>query len=465
MPNLRVKTVPIDLGNRHLAHLLPDADVVAWQHGNDGMVGWGCAWREDFPASHQFPAARHAWEALVASASITDSVNAYGTGLVAFGSFSFDPHSAAGGALVVPRVIVGRCGKTAWLTTVDCDVSPTTILSASDDAIAEVAAPPLEPHAPANLVEIGDLRDGPVWASAVEAVLERIAAGAAEKVVLARQVVATAESPLSPTWLLQRLNSRFNTTWNYAIDSLVGATPEMLVRVKGGRVESTVLAGTIPLPLSATETQIDSLATQLINSDKDLVEHAHAVDSVANALAPVCIQLKVVGPEILELPNILHLVSDVSGTYANPGTAVTSLLLAELLHPTAAVCGTPPAEALEIIREFEDFDRGRYSGPVGWINASGDGEWGIALRCAQLAGPQAHLFAACGIVTGSQPGVELMESEAKLNPLRWALAGDNPAVADPGQDVQLATVLENEAAAGLVISGETSHHKLRVVRD
>ena len=444
---MRVKTVPLDLGEGHLAHLLPDAEIVAWQHGADGLVGWGCAWRGDFAASHQFPAARHAWETLVADAVVSDAVNVRGSGLVAFGSFAFDPASAAGGTLIVPRVIVGRRGGTAWLTTVECEVTPATILGlltdhddAGDDdagnngfagADQDTANPPLalpghEPHAPADLVEVGSLRDGPAWAAAVEAVLERIADGEAEKVVLAREVLATAASTLSPTWLLQRLNSRFRTTWNYAIDALVGATPEMLVRVIEGRVESTVLAGTIPLPANADESKIEELATVLINSNKDLVEHAHAVDSVANALAPVCTDMTVVGPEILELPNVLHLASDVSGTYANPGTPVTSLLLAELLHPTAAVCGTPSDKALEIIREFEDFDRGRYSGPVGWIGANGDGDWGIALRCAQLAGPLAHLYAACGIVAESQPGAELMESEAKLNPLRWALAGDNP---------------------------------------
>jgi len=437
VPQLHVKTVPLELGRRHLAHLLPDtADVVAWQHGNDGLVGWGCAWRGDFPAAHQFPAAKRDWKALVDNAIVHDAVADYGTGLIAFGSFAFDPQSAAGGTLIVPRVIVGRKGRTAWLTTIDCEVVPATILGLDDAAEPELAglnhAEPLahssnvnpEAHAPVEIEEASDLRDGPAWAAAVEAILERILAGEAEKVVLARQVTVTAASPLSPTWLLQRLNSRFRTTWNYLVDSLVGATPEVLVSVKGGRVESTVLAGTIPVPGGASADDVEALATDLINSDKDLVEHAHSVDSVANALAPVCTDLKVVGPEILELPNVLHLASDVSGKYASPGTPVTALLLAELLHPTAAVCGVPSEAALELIREFEDFDRGRYSGPVGWINAAGDGEWGIALRCAQLDGPRADLFAACGLVADSQPGVELLESEAKLNPLRWALAGE-----------------------------------------
>jgi len=317
-------------------------------------------------------------------------------------------------------VIVGRRGDNEWLTTINCDVKPEMLLSENR------STPPVtcRSHAPLELTEAGDLRDGSVWMAAVEAVIERIAAGDAEKVVLAREVVVNSDSPLSPAWLLHRLSARFHTTWNYALDGLVGATPEMLVRVLDGQVESTVLAGTMPLPEQSDEPTIEALATDLINSDKDLVEHAHAVDSVANALAPVCSELNVVGPEILELPNVLHLVSDVSGVYASPGSPITALLLAELLHPTAAVCGTPTEAALELIREFESFDRGRYSGPVGWIDAQGDGEWGIALRCAQLDGSQAHLYAGCGIVAGSKPGAELLEAEAKLNPLRWALYPD-----------------------------------------
>ena len=415
---LRVRSVPINLGPRDLASLLPDTDVVAWQHGRDGMVGWGEAWRADFPSAHQFRAAQRAWRDLAAAAETSDEVGAFGSGLIGFGSFAFDPQSAAGGTLIVPRVLIGRRGKVAWLTTVDAETTADAILT------VETTAP--DGGGFSGAVEGTTLSDGALWAAEVEAVLERIDDGDAEKVVLAREVRVTAETTISPARLLRRLAGKYRTTHNYAVDSLVGATPELLVTVRGGRVASTILAGTVPLPPNASEPEIERLAERLIESQKDLAEHAHAVDSVANALAPLCTKLEVNGPEILELPNVLHLVTDLKARYASRSSSVASLFLAESLHPTAAVCGTPPAAALELIREFEDFDRGRYSGPVGWLNAAGDGEWGIALRCAKLQGGNAKLYAGCGIVAGSNPATELLESEAKLAPLRWALLGDRP---------------------------------------
>ncbi|MCL1801215.1 MAG: isochorismate synthase [Promicromonosporaceae bacterium] len=420
-PQLQVLTQPLDLPtSADLSDLLPDAELVAWQHGRDGMVGWGTAWRGDFPSNHQFRQAIHAWQEVVAAAQITDEVNVFGTGLVAFGSFAFDPQSGAGGTLIVPRVIVGRRGKHTWLTTVDTEVTPETIL-AHLTARTQTADNPTPWN---HISENGDIREGTYYEAAVSAALEDIAAGEAEKVVLAREVQITADAPIRPRWLLRRLNSRFHTTHNYAIDDLVGATPEMLIVAQRGQVSSTVLAGTIPLPDHAAEPQIEQLAIRLLDSPKDLVEHAHAVDSVANTLATLCTRIKVVGPEILELPNVLHLVSDITAHFAAKDSSATSLFLAELLHPSAAVCGTPTMAALDLIRRYEDFDRGRYSGPVGWLNHQGDGEWGIALRCAHISGSTARLYAGCGIVPGSNPMVELLESEAKLNPMRWAMLGD-----------------------------------------
>lgn len=440
---MKVKSVPIQLPP-HLAlvDLLPDAEIVGWLRGNDGMVGWGRAFLLEVPAAHQFPAAKKAWREVVADADIQDDVGLFGSGLVGFGSFSFDPLSEAGGVLEVPRVLVGRRGKHAWLTTVDTDISPAAIL----DGHAEPVREPTEVvETAAGLDRLTGLdwqAENTAWEAAVAEALSRLTDGDASKVVLARAVTLRGATPFSPTWVLQRLAHRFVDTWNFAVDSLVGATPELLVSVAAGQVKSLVLAGTAPVPANATDAEIWQIGNKLLGSLKDRTEHAYAVNSVANALAPFCQDIQAEGPEILALPNVLHLATTLRSHYADPQNSVTSLYLAENLHPSAAVCGTPTEAALDIIRDLEPFDRGRYAGPVGWLSATGDGEWGIALRCAQLAGSQARLLAGCGIVAGSQPDAELLESEAKLAPMRWALGAtsevrdDGPLAADAADGLE-----------------------------
>jgi menaquinone-specific isochorismate synthase len=183
-----------------------------------------------------------------------------------------------------------------------------------------------------------------------------------------------------------------------------------------------VLAGTIRR--SQDDEHDLALAASLARSSKDLEEHEYAVRSVAEALAPYCNTTNVPeSPFVLHLANVMHLATDVTGVLADNAT---SLQLAAALHPSAAVCGTPTEAAASLIDEIEGMDRDRYAGPVGWLDARGDGEWGIALRCARLdpGDPQSlRLFAGCGIVAGSDPAAELAESNAKLLPIREALQG------------------------------------------
>jgi menaquinone-specific isochorismate synthase len=196
----------------------------------------------------------------------------------------------------------------------------------------------------------------------------------------------------------------------------------MLVRLERGLVTSRVLAGTIRR--TGDDVHDLALAASLARSSKDLEEHEYAVRSVARALAPHCSSMNVPEtPFVLHLANVMHLATDVTGVAADRSS---SLALAAALHPTAAVCGTPTAEASRLIAEIEGLDRGRYAGPVGWIDASGDGEWGIALRCAEIDPrdpARLRLFAGCGIVVGSDPEAELAESVAKLVAMRDALSG------------------------------------------
>ncbi|BDZ45604.1 hypothetical protein GCM10025866_15130 [Naasia aerilata] len=151
-------------------------------------------------------------------------------------------------------------------------------------------------------------------------------------------------------------------------------------------------------------------------SAKDLDEHEYAVVSVLSALAPFVHDVWASpAPFPLRLPNVWHLASDVEGQLAG-GTSVLRLL--EALHPTAAVAGSPTDEALDLIRELEPFDRGRYAGPVGWVDAAGDGEWAVALRSAQVeADGRVTAYAGAGIVAGSDPDRELAETSLKLRPI------------------------------------------------
>jgi menaquinone-specific isochorismate synthase len=193
----------------------------------------------------------------------------------------------------------------------------------------------------------------------------------------------------------------------------------MLVRRERGLVTSRVLAGTIRR--TGDEERDAALAGTLARSSKDLEEHEYAVRSVADALAPYCSSMNVPeAPFVLHLPNVMHLATDVAGVIPDQGP-VTSLDLAAALHPSAAVGGTPTESATRLIDEIEGMRRGRYAGPVGWMDASGDGEWGLALRSGEREGAVVRLFAGCGIVADSDPGAELAEAQAKFVPVRDAL--------------------------------------------
>jgi menaquinone-specific isochorismate synthase len=397
-----------------LLELLPDEPVLSWLRGGEGIVGWGTAARLDAGGPDRFVAADSWWRTLVAHAVVRDEVEQAGSGLVAFGSFAFDDDSPRGGALVVPEVLVGRRGDRCWVTRVTAE---------SSVAPAPALPPRTEARAPGGVVFADGALSPLAWEGAVAEAVSRIAAGQLEKVVLARDLEARTSEPVDVRWLLRRLNGRYPTTWTFAVDGLVGATPEILVRLSKGLVTSRVLAGTIRR--TGDDAHDLANAASLARSSKDLEEHEYAVRSLADALAPWCSSMNVPEtPFVLHLPNVMHLATDVTGVLEHPATA---LLLAAALHPTAAVCGTPTVAARALIAELEEMDRGRYSGPIGWVDARGDGEWGLALRCAQIDPDDPallRLFAGCGIVADSQPGAELAESDAKLVPVREALAAD-----------------------------------------
>ena len=394
-----VRTVPLDDPGPLLA-LLPDAGALAWVRGGEGLVGWGCAARIELTGPSPFAEASAWWADVTAGAEVTDAVGLPGSGLVAFGSFAFDGGSSV---LVVPQVLVGSAGGRWWVTTVD-------------DAPGPAPVPPVRPPGRLDVVD----RTAEAYTAAVTEAVRRIRAGQLEKVVLAREVQACLDAPLDVRWPLQRLAAEYPGCWTFSVDGLLGATPEMLVRLRDGKASSRVLAGT--LRRSGDANRDLRMSRTFAGSVKDLEEHGYGVRSVVEALSRHSSEVDVPSaPFVLDLPNVMHLATDVTGTVRDGST---SLDLLASLHPSAAVCGAPTETARAVIDEIEDLSRGRYAGPVGWLDARGDGEWGIALRCAEVdaADPsRLRLFAGCGIVEGSAPVDELAESAAKLLPMVSAL--------------------------------------------
>jgi isochorismate synthase len=266
------------------------------------------------------------------------------------------------------------------------------------------------------------------YASAVDRATKRIRGGELRKVVLARSIIVDAGRELDPKQLLWRLRAVDPDCYAFATPRsadasrgvLVGATPELLVRKRGQAVDATPLAGSAQR-FGAPERDRAS-ADRLFRSDKDREEHAVVVEDVARVLAAFCDDVRHAHePELLGTANVWHLATPFAARLHDPSTSVLDLVAA--LHPTPAVCGTPREVAREALAELEPIDRGAYAGPVGWVDANGDGEWAIALRCAEITGKTARLFAGAGIVADSEPEAELDETERKfralLDALRW----------------------------------------------
>ena len=410
--SLTVRTRHLD-DDRPLLDLPPVADALAWVRRGEGLVAWGTAVRVDPGAgADRFDRADEALQALAADAVVDDEVGAFGSGLVAVGSFAFHD-GVPGSALVVPRVVVGRRDGATWCTTIDPDDAP------------PVAGPRADPPPEARRDRpryAGSTNPDVHWLDAVATAVERIRAGELDKVVLARDHAVWSREPFDPLDLARRLTARFPRCHTFVVEGLVGATPELLLGRRGDEVVSRALAGTVGR--SDDEVEDATLGAQLLASEKDRWEHQLAAESVEQVLAAHCTSLEHErAPRLLRLDNVQHLATTYRGRLTS---GASSLALAGALHPTAAVGGTPRDRAIAMIRELEGMDRGRYAAPIGWTDAAGDGEWGIALRCAELAGARARLFAGVGVVAGSLPEAELEETRLKLLAMQAAL-GEDPA--------------------------------------
>ncbi|MGI4896401.1 MAG: isochorismate synthase [Janthinobacterium lividum] len=284
---------------------------------------------------------------------------------------------------------------------------------------------PLVRHSafPAKAVTVARSRPQPApegYADAVRATLARIAAGEAEKVVLARTLELTALDDWSVPDLATELSERnpAATTLAIPIDDpadpaarwLVGASPELLLRRRGPSVLLQPLAGSAPR--SAEPEEDLRRADALMSSDKDRREHAYVVEAIVEALKPFCRSVSAPEPELLATPAVWHLATRITALLSD--TATTSVDLVAALHPTPAVGGVPRSSALQIISDLEGIDRGCYAGAAGWQDGDGDGEWMVAVRCAEVSGRALRVFAGAGIVAGSDPAAEVAETAAKM---------------------------------------------------
>ena len=408
-------------------------EVVSWVHEGRGLIGLRRALTIEAHGDERIEALRAAWRSVIGAAWWRDALVRPGTGPVALGAITFSPASEQSSVLLVPEVLIGLDDDGAWLTTAVSAATggvepehpdPEALIKALvTEARTAIGREHEDGDAGATAVEAGALSEEQ-WCRTVARTQERMRSGQARKVVLARDVLARPTAPLATGTVLRRLASDYPSTWTFAVDQMVGASPELLLRLRDRRLTSRVLAGTARRRAGEDAPATARLAAWLEGSEKNNREHELARASAITALEPLCSVVNAPARFVLSLPNVLHLASDVTGVVAgDTGT----LALVDALHPTAAVCGTPTPAAARLIEEAESMDRGRYAGPVGWVDWHGEGEWCIALRSAQLpaGGPGPHsparVFGGGGIMPDSEPADELAETTAKMRPVLGAL--------------------------------------------
>ncbi|WP_033295775.1 isochorismate synthase [Amycolatopsis jejuensis] len=263
----------------------------------------------------------------------------------------------------------------------------------------------------------------------VRATVAALAERDLRKAVLARALELEFDAPIPVERIVRNLARGNPRHFTYAAElpggaTLVGATPELLLSRAGDSVYTTPHAGSMPRSADPETDRANGEA--LLASAKDQEEHALVIEYVVEALRPFCRKLDVPpGPELVSTPAIWHLRTSITGELVD--RSVTALDLAAALHPTPAICGTPTAAARDLVQELEPFDRGYYAGAVGWVDAFGDGEWAVAIRCAEVAGKSMRLFAGGGIVPASDPDAEYQETIAKFRTLLGAMGLDDSA--------------------------------------
>lgn len=350
-------------------------------------------------------------DAVDALAAIDHDTTVDGGGPVALGGVPFAPGAPA--ELVIPGVIFRKSSDGSTAVTVIGDTD-------ADQAVrAATALPPPAPAAAASWsIEPGVKIDR--YLAAVIAARDAVRAGALTKAVIARPIMVRSSSPIDVHAVLRRLRTSFGSSYRYSIDGFIGASPELLVEVDGLVVRSHPLAGTAP---RTGDVDNDAhIATKLLASTKNQIEHRVVIDVVHDTLLPWASYLDwEPEPSIVTVANVQHLGTRMEGMLSQPAPSVIELVRA--LSPTPALGGHPRQAAIELIQSVEGFERGRYGGAVGWVDASGSGTWAVAIRCAELSDDRcsARLVAGGGIVADSDPHSELAETQAKFQAMLSAI--------------------------------------------
>lgn len=443
---LHIRTVRVD-DDRPLLDLvtIDGSTPTVYVRDGDGFVATGVAVRPEVPShAGRLAALDEVLRRLATAADVTDDVGLPGTTGLAFGSFTFDP-GRSGSVLMVPREVIGRRHGVTWRTSIASSDEQTPSISTA------TSAPPvlIDWRTTAAVTDDGATTEAPDgsraatsrsrprfagsslkdedWLTAVAHAVRGIEDGALEKVVLARDRRLWARTPFDVRTVLRALATRFPSCTTFHVEGLVGASPELLLAREGGTARSEVLAGTAAR--SRDQSEDEAFGAALMASAKDRREHELAATSARVALEALRLQVTLDGPTLLRLDNVQHLASRLMAHAPDDAprgstSLPRSLALVEALHPTAAVGGWPRAAALELIARLEGLDRGRYAGPVGWTSFDGDGDWSIALRCAEIDGDRARLFAGAGIVRDSRPADELRETQLKLRAMLQVLEED-----------------------------------------
>lgn len=409
-----------------------------WEHPIEAraLVAIGVAHSIETGGEARFRDAEAGIQADLATAAIGNQDLAGPPGdLLYLGGFAFDPaHRPEGlwdgfpaGLLVLPRLLLTRHGNGTMVTfnavvaPGDDGVALAGTLCDEFEARSRSTTPRRDESSQARAVSWTETPGRHQWERQVATVTREIRAGRFEKVVLARRLTARATAPFDTASALRQLREAYPAAFIFAFSrgrrTFLGATPELLVRRAGSQVEATSLAGSAPR--GQTPAEDAALAAALLASAKDHVEHAIVARAIQEALAPWCDDIFASAtPEIMRMRNVQHLYTPIRGRLGRPRSL---LELLERLHPTPAVGGYPRDPALAAIHRHEDVDRGWYAGPVGWVNASGDGEFGVAIRSALLHGTAANFYAGCGLVGDSDPATEYDETLPKLRPMLDAL--------------------------------------------
>ncbi len=406
LPHLVAVTEQIDDFTNPIGYLTRSHPTLWWRRG-EGMIGIGEALRITYSGAQRITDAARDWRTLLVNAAIVDPLRKPGTGLVAFGTFAFSPLSAKDSVLVVPRTIIGRHGGTSWITHVR--------LSNEPDAAANRPQKSEQLGSEVRIHFSPGAMTPDKYEETVATALKLIdSSSRLSKLVLARDVHAHFPSDADLRPVIQSLALSYPECWTFSLDGLIGASPETLVAVSGGVAASRVLAGSTAR--GQDKDGDENAAIMLASSHKELDEHELAVQTVAEAFRSFATDVTASDfPFALKLPNLWHLASEVGGRLRED---ITPLDAVAALHPTGAVAGSPRQDAAETIEQLEPFDRGRYSGPVGWVGSTGDAEWAVAIRSAQVE-PNGDVtaWAGCGIVPESLPGHELAETKLKLRPI------------------------------------------------